>query len=144
MGDRLDLSEAQLQRGVLRVPAVLAYNFENNLKPKLDFLETKLRFSLHELRERVLKAPALLRYSHTKRYKPRHYACRKAKVDVMLVLDKIYLKDEEFYALVRWKASERLLSEEGIQARPENRYFAQLLRQAQHQDLQRRRGGTRH
>ena len=48
---RLQLSEIQLQKLIVRSPMILACRFESNLGPKLDFLQEELDISLKTLRE---------------------------------------------------------------------------------------------
>ena len=54
---RLKLSDAQLQKMLVAMPAVL---FEKNLGPKLDWLQHELQLSTADLRARVLAAPRIL------------------------------------------------------------------------------------
>jgi hypothetical protein len=96
---RLELSEAQLQKVVVAMPSVLCYSFEANLGPKLNFLQAELDLSLDVLREKVLATPSRLGFSLTRRYIPRLEACRKVGADPMLVIDRVTLTDERFYAL---------------------------------------------
>ena len=90
---RLKLSDAQLQKMLVAMPAVL---FEKNLGPKLDWLQHELQLSTADLRARVLAAPAILGYSLERRYRPRLRVCRDAGVDSMAVLTRIAMSDERF------------------------------------------------
>ena len=75
--ERLDLSEAELKKIVLGLPAVLSYSMERNVLPKLDFLQRELGLSDVALRERILISPVMIGYSLEARLQPRIELCRK-------------------------------------------------------------------
>ena len=100
---RLGLSEAQLQKVVVALPSVLSYSFESNIEPKLDFLQMELGLSLDVMRAKVLKCPAVLGYSLARRYFPRLQVCREVGADPILVVNRVTMTDERFYALIGWE-----------------------------------------
>ena len=102
---RLGLSEAQLQKIVVALPSVLGYSFESNIEPKLDFLQAELELSLDMMREMVLALPALLGYSQTRRYIPRLEACREVGAESILVVNRVTMTDERFYASIGYSES---------------------------------------
>ena len=87
---RLRLSDAELSRLVMRMPAVLGYNWKSNLA-KLDWLQAEFELSPVELKERVCRLPALLGYSIEGRYKPRLRQARGAN-----------LADERVLSTIAW------------------------------------------
>ena len=99
---RLGLSEAQLQKVVVALPAVLNYSFESNLGPKLDFLQAELHLPLDVLRGKVLARPALLGYSLERRLIPRLNACRDVGAESIVVAGRVAMTDERFYASIGW------------------------------------------
>ena len=46
----LDLSDAELKKVVLRLPAVLSYSVETNLAPRLDWLQNRLDLDAAQLK----------------------------------------------------------------------------------------------
>ena len=90
----------ELKKIVLRLPAVLSYSYEANIKPKLAYLQKELRLSEEALRETVLMKPALLSYSLEKRFKPRVKLCREVGASVLLVVSYDTLTDEKFKKLL--------------------------------------------
>ena len=66
---RLDLSEAELKRVVLRLPSVLGYSFAN-LEPKLAALQQRLGLSEAELKKVVLGRPTTLGNSFEESLEP--------------------------------------------------------------------------
>ena len=70
---------------------------EDNLAPKLAYLEREIGLSRPELRDHVLRIPAIFAYSLDKRFRPRVEASRAAGVDATYVLTNIPLTDEKFY-----------------------------------------------
>ena len=76
--------------------------------PKLDFLQAELGLSLDALRDKVLRRPALLGYSQAHRYVPRLEACRKVGADAALVVDRVALTDERFYASIGCAGEEKM------------------------------------
>ena len=100
---RLGLSEAQLQKVVVATPPVLGYSFESNIEPKLDFLQGEVGLSLDAMRAKVLTCPAVLGYSLARRYIPRLEACREVGADPILVVNRVQMTDERFYASIGWE-----------------------------------------
>ena len=100
---RLGLSEAQLQKVVVALPSVLGYSFESNIEPKLDFLQGEVGLSLDAMRAKVLTCPAVLGYSLARRYIPRLEACREVGADPILVVNRVQMTDERFYASIGWE-----------------------------------------
>jgi len=68
---RLELSDAELKKVVLRLPQVLSLSFEANIELKLAFILTKFHLTPDELRECVVANSVLLSYSLEQRYQPR-------------------------------------------------------------------------
>ena len=99
---RLGLSEAQLQKVVVALPAVLSYSFESNIESKLDFLQGELGLSLDAMRAKVLTCPAVLGYSLAQRYRPRLEVCSEVGADPILVVNRVRMTDERFYASIGW------------------------------------------
>ena len=100
---RLGLSEAQLQKVVVALPQVLGCSFESNIEPKLDFLQGEMGLSLDAMRAKVLTCPAVLGYSLARRYIPRLEACREVGADPILVVNRVQMTDERFYASIGWE-----------------------------------------
>ena len=82
---------------VLTLPGLLGYSVEDNMAPKLAYLEQELNMTRAALRDHVLRIPAILAYCLDKRYRPRVEACRAAGVDAAYVLTATPLTDEYFY-----------------------------------------------
>ena len=80
---------------VLAFPQVLCYSIENNMEPKLGFLE-ELGLSPSEVRASIVSMPARLSYSLKTRYRPRLEVCRAAGADASIVLRGAYQTDEKF------------------------------------------------
>merc|ERR1711879_172344 len=57
---RLELSEAELRKVVVKFPAGLSYGYEANLEPKLNFLCAELRLATAEMAQWVLQNPIVL------------------------------------------------------------------------------------
>ena len=83
---------------VLTLPGLLGYSVEDNMAPKLAYLEREIGLSRAELRDWVVTTPSLLGYSLASRYRPRLEACCAAGVDVRRVLSYATQTDETFYA----------------------------------------------
>lgn len=81
-------------------PSILGYNYDNNLKPKLDFLQSELAMSTANLRAKVLANPVLLGYSLDKRYRPRLDQCKRAGKELRLVLTYVSLSDPDFASML--------------------------------------------
>ena len=89
-----------VQKVVVTLPSVLSYGFESNIEPKLNLLQAELGLSLDAMRAKVLTCPALLGYSLSRRFIPRLEACREVGADPILVLNRVTLTDERFFALI--------------------------------------------
>ena len=83
---------------VLTLPGLLGYSVEDNMAPKLAYLEREVGLSRTELRDWVVKNPSSLGYSMASRYRPRLEACCAAGVDVRRVLSYASRTDDYFYA----------------------------------------------
>ena len=55
-----DLSDAELKKVVMRFPALLGYSVEDNMAPKLDWLQERLELDAAQLKKMVLNLPQLL------------------------------------------------------------------------------------
>lgn len=58
--DRLELSESDVRKMMLRFPNILSYNFENNIEPTLAWLQHGLGLEPTIARRIVVRAPRLL------------------------------------------------------------------------------------
>lgn len=91
----IGLSHEEAARVCARLPAIFGYSIENNLRPKLEYLEEMER-SLEELKE----FPQYFGFSLEKRIVPRHLHLKerniRIKLNRMLLWD-----DKRFYA--KWK-----------------------------------------
>jgi hypothetical protein len=58
-GERLKLSHAELRKMVLTSPALFNYNIDNNMEPKLAYLEKRLSLNQSELRKMIITLPPL-------------------------------------------------------------------------------------
>ena len=67
---RLDLDAAQLKKVVVPFPALLGYRVEDNLAPKLDWLQTRLDLDDAQLKKMILTSQSLLGYSVDDNMKP--------------------------------------------------------------------------
>ena len=67
---RLDLSEAELKKIVLKLPSVLGYSYEANLGPSIAALQERLDLSEAELKKIVLRVPPLLGLSYEANLEP--------------------------------------------------------------------------
>ena len=67
---RLGLSEAQLQKVVVALPAVLSLSFESNLEPSLAKLQARLGLSEAQLQKVVVALPSVLGYSFESNLSP--------------------------------------------------------------------------
>ncbi len=85
---------------VLTLPGLLGYSVDDNMAPKLAYLEREIGLSRAELRDWVVTTPSLLGYSLASRYRPRLEACCAAGVDVRRVLSYATQTDETFYARI--------------------------------------------
>ena len=81
---------------VLTLPGLLGYSVEDNMAPKLAYLEREIGLSRAELRDWVVKNPSILGFSLASRYRPRLEACRAAGVDAKRVLSYASQTDETF------------------------------------------------
>jgi len=68
---RLGLSEAQLQKVVVALPAVLGYNFESNVEPSLAKLQARLGLSEAQLQKVVVTLPAVLSLNFESNIEPK-------------------------------------------------------------------------
>jgi len=68
---RLGLSEAQLQKVVVTLPAVLGLSFESNVEPSLAKLQARLGLSEAQLQKVVVTLPAVLSYSFESNLEPK-------------------------------------------------------------------------
>ena len=57
---QLGLSDAELKKVVLRLPPIIGYSFEGNIKPTLDALQAQLGLSESELKKVVLHQPSIM------------------------------------------------------------------------------------
>merc|ERR1740129_1256891 len=97
---RLELSDVELKKMVVRHPMVLGYSIEANVLPKLDWLQQELKLSVDALRAAILAFPARLGYSLDRRYRPRLRACRLTGAEDMTVLKRIAMPDARFCELI--------------------------------------------
>ena len=81
---------------VLTLPGLLGYSVDDNMAPKLAYLEREIGLSRAELRDWVVKNPSILGFSLANRYRPRLEACRAAGVDARRVLSYVSQTDETF------------------------------------------------
>jgi hypothetical protein len=68
---RLDLSDAELKKVMMRLPQVLGLSVEATLEPKLDWLQDRLDLDAAQLKKMVLRLPAVLSYSVEDNFSPR-------------------------------------------------------------------------
>ena len=64
------LSEAEVRKLVLTLPPVLGLSVDENVRPKLAFLQAELRLSDAELRAEVLRQPKILSTSLERSLRP--------------------------------------------------------------------------
>ena len=67
---RLDLSEAELKKIVLKTPSALHFSYEANIEPKLALLQRRLDLSEAELKKIVLGHSPLLGYGYDTNIEP--------------------------------------------------------------------------
>jgi len=68
---RLGLSEAELRKVVVRLPAVLGCSYEANVEPSLAKLQARLGLSEAELRKVVVTLPSVLGYNYEANLAPK-------------------------------------------------------------------------
>jgi len=67
---RLDVSEAELKKIVLKLPSVLSLSYKANIEPKLALLQRRLDLSDAELKKIVLGRPSVLGNSYDENLEP--------------------------------------------------------------------------
>ena len=96
---RLGLSEAELRKVVLGLPAVLGLSIEDNVLPTIDFLQGELGLSDNLLRERIVGTPTILSNSIERRLRPRVELCKEMGLPAERMLFSFHSKTpEEFDA----------------------------------------------
>ena len=104
LSSRLGLKPDELKRVVLHLPAILGYDYERNIEPKLTFLQQRLQLTKWELRKIVVTTPAVLSYSIDQNLAPKiDYLEQHLEIDIF----DLALKIIAFPPLLTYSLSKR-------------------------------------